>query len=80
MGESRRPLEIRVMNTNDPDLLTPLLMNIDWDNVEVLDKESDWFRGVKEVIYIRTKRSDLNKDRSDIDFPKLTTLCFVRDH
>ena len=38
--------------------------NIDWKGVQILDKETDWFRrGVKEAIYIRTHKIDLNRDQ-----------------
>ena len=65
-------LESGSKNTNNPVQLTPPVIEhakdghkIDWDNVKILDKECDWFRrGVQEdIIYMRTKRSDLNKDQ-----------------
>ena len=60
-------LESGLKNTKDLVLWIPCeltCINIDWDNVKIFDKESDWPRkGVKEAIYIRTKRSDLNKDQ-----------------
>ena len=42
-----------------PEVLWTLL---NFDNVQILDRESDWFtRGVKEAIYTRTLKPSLNK-------------------
>jgi hypothetical protein len=35
-----------------------------WDNVRILDRESDWYRRVvREAIHIRRNPSNLNKDQ-----------------
>ena len=71
VGESGRPLGARIKeHQRTSSVHSPVQEHskaghhIDWDNVKILDKESDWFRrGVKEAIHIRKTRSDLNKDQ-----------------
>ncbi len=42
------------------------------DDVKILDREPKWFeRGVKEAIYIRTRRPDLNRDGGRYQLPHL---------
>ncbi|XP_066263270.1 uncharacterized protein [Branchiostoma lanceolatum] len=72
VGESERPLSARLQEHKRPSYVSsPVVQHvakqkhkIDWDNVKVLDQDSDWFsRGVREAIQIRRQRSTLNRDR-----------------
>ena len=50
--------------------------SFDLDNLQILDHKSDWFKrrgggGLKEVIYIRTLKLSLNKDRDRYHLPRV---------
>ncbi|CAH1257980.1 Hypp1940 [Branchiostoma lanceolatum] len=72
VGESERPLSARLQEHKRASYVSsPVVQDvakqkhkIDWDNVKVLDQDSDWFsRGVREAIQICRQRSTLNRDR-----------------
>ncbi|XP_072022307.1 uncharacterized protein [Amphiura filiformis] len=71
VGESARPLNTRIAEHRRPSTTTSPVgdhqkagHSIEWKDVKILDRETDWFRrGVKESIHIRTSKSDLNKDQ-----------------
>ena len=69
IGETERPLRIRTKEHHRDS--SPVASHgamkrhsIDYDNIQVLEREPDWFRrGVKEAICIETTGADLNRDR-----------------
>ncbi len=77
VGETVRPLKARVKDhQRDP---SPVALhakirqhNVDYDNVKVLDRETNWFRrGVKEAIQIEVSEADLNRDRGRHTLPRV---------
>ena len=78
MGESERALKTRLAEHKRPSSTTSPLVEhakagkqtFDWDNVSVLDQDSNWFnRGVREAINIRRHPSSLNRDKGRHELP-----------
>ncbi|XP_072021883.1 uncharacterized protein [Amphiura filiformis] len=69
VGESARPLRNRLKEHERPsspvgERAMRAKHRIDWDNVRVLDRESDWYRrGVREAIHIKRRDCNLNRDQ-----------------
>ena len=72
VGESERALKARLAEHKRPSSTTsPVAQHIkatnhsiDWKEVKVLDKDSNWFnRGVREAINIHRHPSSLNRDK-----------------
>ena len=84
-GESARPLRARLdehKRSSSPvgAHIAETAHQVDWDKVQVLDREDDWYRrGVREAIHIHRRGSDLNRDRGRHYLPPAYHNLISRD-
>ena len=82
IGETERTLKTRFAEHRRPSSVTSEVSkhvhkdcpghNILMENVQILDRDARWFeRGVKESIYIRANKPDLNRDAGRNQLPTI---------